>query len=83
MVVIGEDNFHSVSCNRCGYGTSGKNPLPDSYINKLIEEGYIRQLAKNLAGVEELTLFFATRIRHRSPAELAGDLLEHYEVSPR
>jgi hypothetical protein len=83
MVVIGEDNFHSVSCKKCGYGAAGPSPITEDYITKLIEDGYIRQLARMPAGLDDLTIFFASRIRHRSPAELAGDLLERYEVSAR
>jgi hypothetical protein len=84
MVVIGEDNFHSVVCSTCGYGTAGKGTLPENYIVKLIEEGYIRQLAKRAADLDTLTRFFTHGIKtNRSAAEMAGDLLERYEVSAR
>lgn len=84
MVVIGEDNFHSVACRKCGYGTSGKGELPEGYVTKLIEEGYIRQIAKRPAEAEDLSKFFAKCLRdHRSAHEIAGDLLERYEVLAR
>lgn len=84
MTVIGEDNFHSISCDKCGYGVAGKGTLPESYITKLIEEGYIRQLSRRPAELEDMTRFFSHEIKsHRSAAEMAGDLLERYEVSSR
>jgi hypothetical protein len=84
MIVIGEDNFHSVSCSTCGYGVAGKGILPEQYVTKLIEGGYIRQLAKKAAGLEDLTRFFTHEIKsHRSAAEMAGDMLERHEVSFR
>jgi hypothetical protein len=84
MVVIGEDNYHSVSCKKCGYGAAGKAPLPEGYIDRLIEEGYIRQIAKRPAEYEDLTRFFSHQIKfNRSAQEIAGDLLERYEVFAR
>ena len=83
MIVMGEDNFHSVSCSKCGYGAAGAQPLPESYFTKLVEDGYIRRIAKRAAEIEDLQMFFATRLRHRSALELAGDLLETYEVLER
>jgi hypothetical protein len=84
MVVIGEDNYHSIVCSTCGYGTAGKGTLSESYITKLIEGGYIRQLAKKSADLENLTRFFSHAIKsNRSAAEMAGDMLERYEVSYR
>lgn len=84
MVVIGEDNYHSVSCENCGYGIAGKGALPEQYVTKLIEEGYIKQLARHPADLDTLTRFFSHEIRNnRSAAEMAGDLLEKYEVSSK
>lgn len=84
MIVQGEDNFHSIVCKKCGFGAAGKNPLPEAYIAKLIEDGYIRQISRRPAEAANLTRFFADRVkRGRTPAELAGDLLEIYEVFVR
>jgi hypothetical protein len=84
MVVIGEDTYHSVSCNRCGYGSSSPKPLPEDYIDRLIQEGYIRQIAKRPVEIEDLNRFFSHEIKtKRSAQEITGDLLERYEVSAR
>lgn len=84
MIVIGEDTYHSVACNRCGYGASSPHPLPEGYIDRLIAEGYIRQIAKQPVEIEDLNRFFAHEIKtKRSAQEMTGDLLERYEVSAR
>lgn len=84
MTVIGEDTCYSVSCVKCGYGTTGKTPLHDGYINRLIEEGYIKEIAKRPAEVQDLSRFFARQIKaNRSAREIADDLLERYEIFAR
>lgn len=84
MVVIGEENFHSVACLKCGYGSSKPTPLPEDYIDRLIREGYIRQISKRPVERSDLHGFFAHAIRSRRTAqELVDDLLERFEVFAR
>ena len=84
MVVIGEDEFHSITCGKCGFGHSGKGPLPEGYFDRLVKEGYLRQIAKRPAEYDDLCRFFIEASKKsRSPKEIAGDLLERYEVFSR
>lgn len=84
MIVIGEDHFHSVSCVTCGYGTSKPVPLPEEYVDRLIQEGYIRQISKRPVERSDLHGYFSHAIRtRRTPQEMADDLLERYEVFVR
>lgn len=81
MVVISEENSHSVACSKCGLGTTGRGPLPEQYVGKLVEQGYIRQLSRRPADINALTAFVQREVRHaRTPHEMAGDLLEQFEV---
>ena len=79
MVVLGEDNFHSLNCSKCGLGTAGRGPLPDTVVGRLIEEGYVRQLGKRPVDGNDLFRFLQER-KNRSLQELAGDTLERFEV---
>ena len=79
MTVLGEDNFHSLVCSKCGLGTYGRGPLPDNVVGRLIEEGYIRQLSKRPVEVNDLFRFLQER-KNRSLQELAGDFIERFEV---
>lgn len=49
---------------------------------KLINDGYVTQMGKHSATTDELHSFFKAR-RNRTPLELAGDVLEKFEVSVR
>lgn len=81
MVVIGSDESYSVMCGTCNFGQNGKGAIPEGYINRLYEEGYIRQMGRRPAERDELQRFFTGCVRgKRSPSEIAGDLLENYEV---
>jgi len=81
LVVIGEPESYSVACNKCGLGTVGKGKLPEFWINKLIDQGYIKQLSRRPAELRDVLDFMLKAFRkHRTPQEAAGDLLEHFEV---
>lgn len=81
MVVIGEDNFHSIACSKCGLGTAGRGPLPDPVLDRLIGEGYIRQLSRRPVETHDLYKFMLDMSRkRRTPQEIAGDLLERFEI---
>ena len=79
MIVIGEDTFHSLNCSKCGLGTASRGPLPDTVIGRLIEEGYVKQLARKPVDVTDIFHFLKER-SGRSLSELAGDFLEVYQV---
>lgn len=81
MVVIGMDDCWSVRCSKCSIGANGKGPLHDSYLDRLVEEGYIMQLSKRPADREDLRKFFTGCVRgRRSAQEITDDLLERFEV---
>lgn len=81
MVVIGQDDAWSVRCEKCSIGTTGRGELPEGYINRLVEEGYIRQMERRPADRDHLRRFFTGCIRgRRSAHEITDDLLDRYEV---
>ena len=81
MIVIEEDNFHSVCCDRCNVGIAGAGPLPEGYITRLFDEGYIRKIAQKPVDADDLRAFFAGCINYkRSAYEITDDLLERYQV---
>ena len=79
LTVIAEPTAYTVMCNECGTGNTGNGKLPTFYLDKLIEQGYIRQLSRLPASQDALFRFFRSR-QHRSWSEMAGDLLEQFEV---
>lgn len=79
LIVLSQDDCYSVSCNVCGFGTTAPGPLPEFWLDHLLQEGYIHQLRREPVNVEILTRFFQ-RERYRVPSEIAGDVLERYEV---
>lgn len=46
LIVISDGNAHSIACGKCQLGTVGAGPLPEFWITKLIEQGYLRQLSR-------------------------------------
>lgn len=80
-MVLAEEDGWSVACNKCGLGTVGRDTLPEFYINKLIDQGYIKQLRRRPADVNDVGEFLRRAHRNRrSLQEVAGDLLEQFEV---
>lgn len=81
LVVIAEPESYSVACNKCGLGSIGKGNIPRFWIDKLIDQGYIKQLSRRPAELKDVLDFMLRNSRkHRTPQETAGDLLEHFEV---
>jgi hypothetical protein len=81
LVVIAENTSYSVCCNKCGYGNTGTGELPDFYMKKLIEEGYIRQLSRRPVDIDDVHKFLMGRVStQRTYLEMAGDFMEKFEV---
>jgi len=81
LVVIAEDTTYSVCCKQCGHGNTGSGELPDFYMNKLIEDGYVRQLSRRPVDVDDIYHFIMEHTRtQRTYLEMAGDFMERFEV---
>lgn len=61
-------------------GINGAGPLGEFWMEKLIADGYVSQMGKRNATSRDLFYFFNTR-KHRTPQELADDVLEKFEVA--
>ena len=46
LTVVSDGDSHSVACSKCNLGTVGQGPLPEFWITKLIEQGYLKQLRR-------------------------------------
>lgn len=46
LIVISDGDTHSIACGKCNLGTVGAGPLPEFWVTKLIEQGYLRQLSR-------------------------------------
>lgn len=81
LTVISEEEAYSVACMKCSMGITGNGPLPQFWLKKLVEQGYIRELARRPVEDADLREFMLKECRnHRTPQEMAGDLTEKFVV---
>jgi len=80
LVVIGDGDSYSVACNKCNLGNTGKGPLPEFWINKLIQQGYLRQLRRMPVEKKAMRDFLAEHNEKRTLQEITDDMFEKFEI---
>lgn len=84
LIAISSGNTYSVSCNKCNLGVTGFGSLPQFWITRLIEHGYLRQLKRR--PVEKESLGNYLREKHwfdLTLQELVDSIIEKFEVFHR